>query len=353
MSRVARLAAAEVVSKAGSSDKSRCVLFVAAAHAIVSLSVMGILNAQSQNVDGAAAPRCGPAEYLQVLGSGGPMHAEGRGGAAYAIWLSGQPSIVVDMGGDSPSALSRAGAAPASVEVILISHLHADHVSGLSDFLWGEMTARRQKPLIVTGPGGNDQDFPDTSEFLKRLIGEGGAFPAMSGLLAGDPFAVRVTTLNASYEMPQQVLTHSGVVVSALAVPHGRAPAVAYRVDAPHFKIVFAGDQSGLNPSFIEFATGADVLVLHAIVSDRAKDDRLANIVGLPGRLGSLARASEAKRVVLGHLMDQPSASGPESLWSLADLQGVMRSFRREYHGDVTLASDGTCITLGATGQRR
>lgn len=161
------------------------------------------------------------------------MHAEGRGCSAYAIWLSGRPAIVVDMGGDTPTALARAGAVPADVDVILVSHLHADHVSGLVDFLWGEMTAERREGLIIAGPNGLEQDFPSTEDFLQRLIGEGGAFPAMRTLLADDPFAIRVITLDASCSTPQHVLKHNGVMITALSVPHGKAPALAYRLDTP------------------------------------------------------------------------------------------------------------------------
>jgi ribonuclease BN (tRNA processing enzyme) len=101
--------------------------------------------------------------YLQVLGSGGPMHAEGRGGSAYALWLSRRPVVVVDMGADTPAALARAGAPRGSVEVLLVTHLHADHVSGVADFLWGEMAAERQGTLVVAGPGTNSD-----SEQAKR-----------------------------------------------------------------------------------------------------------------------------------------------------------------------------------------
>lgn len=88
------------------------------------------------------------------------MHAEGRGGSAYALWLSNRPAIVVDIGGDTPTALAHAGAGPGSVDVVLISHLHADHVAGLPDFLWGEMTAERRKALVVAdGPVTLASDF--------------------------------------------------------------------------------------------------------------------------------------------------------------------------------------------------
>ena len=274
------------------------------------------------------------------------MHAEGRGCSAYALWLSGRPAIVVDMGGDTPTALARAGAGPAAVDVILISHLHADHVAGLVDFLWGEMTAERREALIIAGPNGGEQDFPSTEDFLNRLLGEGGAFPAMRTLFASDPFAIRVTSVDASPSSPQHVLQHEDVVVTALAVPHGKAPALAYRLDTPRSRIVLAGDQSGLNPSFVDFASDADVLVLHQMLTERAKDDRLASIVGLPGQFGALARAVRAKRVVLSHLMGQPGTAGQASLWSLADVEALLADFQREYTGPVILASDLACIEL-------
>jgi ribonuclease Z len=290
-------------------------------------------------------PRDG-ATYLQVLGSGGPMHAEGRGGSAYALWRSDRPAIVVDMGADTPAALAGAGAQPASVEVLLLSHLHADHASDVSDFLWGEIVAERRQPLAIAGPDSNNDAFPALPAFLERLFGAHGAFPTLSGLLTGAPFALRVTTLPVSLPTPQPVLEHGGIAITALSVPHGPAPALAYRLEGPRVSIVFAGDQSGLHPRFAEFASGTDLFVLHAAVTDRGKDHRLAAIIGVPERLGSLARASGAKRVVLSHLMGQPGHSEQARLWSLSDIDSVIESVRRAYQGPVTLASDFTCLAL-------
>ena len=165
-------------------------------------------------------------------------------------WRSNRPAIVVDMGADTPAALAGAGAQPASVEVLLLSHLHADHASGVADFLWGEMVAERRQPLAIAGPDSNSDAFPALPAFLERLFGAHGAFPTLSGLLTGAPFALRVTTLPVSLPTPQPVLEHGGIAITALSVPHGPAPALAYRLEGPRVSIVFAGNQSGLHPRF-------------------------------------------------------------------------------------------------------
>lgn len=321
---------------------------LAIAGPLVILGVSCTPGGPTSAIDGTNRWQC-PREgktYLQVLGSGGPMHADGRGGSAYALWLSNRPSIVVDMGGDTPTALARAGAEPTSVEVLLLSHLHADHVSGLADFLWGEMAAERQEPLAIAGPDSSSPAFPSLPDFLQRLIGAEGAFPTLKGLQSGAPFALQVTALPVADPAPQRVLERGGIAITALSVPHGAAPALAYRLEGPRVSVVLAGDQSGLHPHFAEFASGADVLIFHATVNDRAKDHRLAGIVGIPSRLGELARASGVKRVVLSHLMGQPGDSEQAKRWSLSDIEGVVESVRRAYQGPVTLASDFECIAL-------
>lgn len=290
-------------------------------------------------------PRDGQA-YLQILGSGGPMHAEGRGGSAYALWLSNRPAIVVDMGGDTPTALARAGAMPASVEALLISHVHADHVSGLADFLWGEMASDRRQPLAIAGPASNTEIFPSLPVFLDRLIGANGVFPTVRGLQDGAPFPLHVTTLSVDDRTPQRVFDQAGVAITALAVPHGAAPALAYRLEGPGVSVVLAGDQSGLHPQFAEFAADAGVLVFHAMVNERAVGQGLAGQVGIPSRLGELARASRARRVVLSHLMGEPGDSERAKRWSLSDLDGVVASVRRAYEGPIALATDLMCLPL-------
>ncbi len=96
----------------------------------------------------AAAPICASHDVaVEVLGSGGPMHASGRGGSAYLLWLHHEPALVVDMGGDTPAKPSAAGGWKlAPLPLLLISHLHPDHVSGLADFLLSEINTPRKTP---------------------------------------------------------------------------------------------------------------------------------------------------------------------------------------------------------------
>lgn len=102
---------------------------------------------------------------VEVLGSGGPMHGDGRGNVAYLLWLHHKPALVVDMGGDTPAKLSGAGAHAGTLPLVLISHLHPDHVSGLPDFLWGEINAPRRLPLMLAGPVAGAIIFPPSRIF--------------------------------------------------------------------------------------------------------------------------------------------------------------------------------------------
>lgn len=280
---------------------------------------------------------------LQVLGSGGPMHAEGRGSAAYLLWHSGRPAAVVDMGGDTATALARAGVEAGEIDTLLVSHFHPDHVSGLPDFLWGEIVANRDRPLTIVGPSGTDT-FPALETFLARQFGEQGSFPFMSGVLSGEAFELETRTVDVALATPQLVVELDGLRFSALGVPHGRAPALAFRIDGPNFRIVLSGDQTARLPAFPRFAKNADVLVVHAMITDEAASSPLSQAVALPGVLGGQALEAAARHVVLGHLMGHSDADS--RLWSLAALDDVYAGIRDSYAGTITLASDGLCIPL-------
>ena len=66
---------------------------------------------------------------------------------------------------------------------------------------------------------------------------------------------------------PSIVFDRQGITVTALGIPHGNIPTLAYRVQTRDVSVVFSSDQTGTNPRFIEFAKGANILVMHLAIA--------------------------------------------------------------------------------------
>jgi ribonuclease BN (tRNA processing enzyme) len=293
----------------------------------------------------AAAPPCARHEVaVQVLGSGGPMHGGARGGSAYLLWVHHQPAAVIDMGGDTATKLAAAGVEPGTVGTLLISHLHPDHVSGLPDFLWGEITAQRTMPLTIAGPDGGGAGFPDIKVFLERQFAVGGLYPRMQGMFDGTafPLSVQIVALAGA----TQIANQTGLKITALPVKHGPAPALAYRVEGADFAVVFGGDQTYADPGFSQFAADADLLVMHAMVVDGADGNALTQTVGLPRDLGLRAAEAHARHVILSHFMRAPATSANAPLWSLNDIDAVRATIARAYRGRIDLAENLGCYPV-------
>ena len=67
---------------------------------------------------------------------------------------------------------------------------------------------------------------------------------------------------------PTDVLVDGAIRVRGLGVPHGRVPAVGYRMDVGDASIAFSSDQNGSNPAWTDLIQGVDVLVAHFAVSE-------------------------------------------------------------------------------------
>ncbi len=88
-----------------------------------------------------------------LLGSGGMMPLPKRALTALLLRYNGN-SILTDCGEGTQVALRKTGWSPKSVGLILFTHFHADHVSGLPGFLLTLGNAERTEPLLMAGPRG-------------------------------------------------------------------------------------------------------------------------------------------------------------------------------------------------------
>ena len=282
---------------------------------------------------------------LQVLGSGGPSAGGTRASTGYLIWRRGRAVVMVDAGGGTFLRFGEAGAKLQDLSLLAVSHLHPDHVSDLPALLWLSELAR-QEPLKVAGPSGGVR-FPSFDVFLKKLFDADGAFPVLGGTLgrSGQGIRLEVVVVDAAAATAQSVLSDGGLEVSAIGAPHGDVPSLAYRVEVEGRSIVFGSDQTGGDPRFSTFASGADVLVMHLGLTEQAAAP-VTRFHAKPAAVGRLAQQAMAKRLVLSHLMKAPPTVPTSGWFSLFDVEHTVAEVRKYFSGPIVAAADLQCIPI-------
>ena len=88
-----------------------------------------------------------------LLGTGGMMPLPNRYITSLLTRYNGS-SLLIDCGEGTQVAMKKFGYSFKPVDVILITHFHADHVSGLPGFLLTMGNADRREDLLIVGPKG-------------------------------------------------------------------------------------------------------------------------------------------------------------------------------------------------------
>ena len=299
---------------------------------ILSVSTNGFCAAPD-----AAGPACPPASgvALQILGSGGPVADDGRASSAYLVWLDGRARVLVDAGGGSFLRFGEAGARFGDLELVALSHYHTDHAADLPAILKSGYFSDRTRALAISGPASGGP-FPGLDTFLNGLLdAERGAFAYLSGYLDGTDGLVRLERTGIDHRAGEatQVLDSNGLKVTAIGVPHGIVPALAYRVEAAGRSLVFGSDQTGEAEPFSRFAAGADVLVATMAIPEAAGRGA-RSLHATPSAIGKMAQRTGTGKLVLSHFMAR----------SLANLADNVREVEKSYGGEVVTATDLACL---------
>jgi ribonuclease BN (tRNA processing enzyme) len=297
--------------------------------AIVSMLVLLLIPSN------ASAQSCvGNPVAVQILGSGGPRANPDRASSSYVLWIGAQAKILVDMGGGAFLRFGQAQAKLSDLSLVAISHLHPDHVSDLPALLWLSHQARKD-PLPIAGPSGNEV-APSFSTFLSRLFDEKtGAFQVLGPTLGatqgktGGGVRLEVGVVDVMKAEPSIVFDRQGVTVTALGIPHGDIPTLAYRVQTRDVSVVFSSDQTGTNPRFVEFAKGANVLVMHLNIAAGATSPLHAS----PGVVGRVAQDAGVGRLIVSHI-------------SQFDLDAAIAELKKFYTGPLTIGADLQCTQV-------
>jgi ribonuclease BN (tRNA processing enzyme) len=284
----------------------------------------------------ASAQSCGANPIaVQILGSGGPMINRDRASTSYLLWINAQARILVDMGGGAFLRFGQAQAKLSDLSLVAISHFHPDHVSDLPALLWLSNFTRKE-PLPIVGPSGNDL-VPGFPTFLSRLFdAKNGAFQVLGTTLGGPPVAgvgggvrLDVSVVDVTKAEPSTVFDQQGVTVTALGIPHGNIPTLAYRLQTRDASIVFSSDQTGTNPRFVDFARGANVLVMHLAIAAGAT----SSLHAPPAVVGRVAQEAGVGRLIVSHI-------------GQFDLDAAITDLKKFYTGPLTVGADLQCTSV-------
>jgi ribonuclease BN (tRNA processing enzyme) len=299
-------------------------------------SVIVCLLALLSMSSSASAQGCGANPVaVQILGSGGPVINRDRASTSYLLWIDAQAKMLVDMGGGAFLRFGQAQAKLSDLSLVAISHFHPDHVSDLPALLWLSNFTRKE-PLPIVGPSGNDL-VPGFPIFLSRLFdAKSGAFQVLGTTLGGPPVTgvgggvrLEVSVVDVTKTEPSTVFDQQGVTVTALGIPHGNIPTLAYRIQTRDASIVFSSDQTGTNPRFVDFARGANVLVMHLAIAAGAA----SSLHAPPAVVGRVAQEAGVGRLIVSHI-------GP------FNLDAAITDLKKFYTGPLIVGADLQCTLV-------
>jgi ribonuclease BN (tRNA processing enzyme) len=302
---------------------------------------------------------------VMVLGSGGPMAvSNGRASAGYLVFTDGQPRVLMGMGGGTFQRLGQSGVNIHAMDILLLSHLHADHDGELTPMIktiyFHNLLARtsRTNPIRIWGPDSNGVTFPAPNDTVLQYpstvdyVNDHYALPdgsdrylhifatAISG--GASQFAVEPHNLNptvAGATIENVLTAPDGLQVDAIAVNHGPAPAVAYRISYKGRSVVYSGDTSSMSDNMITIASHADLLIYDTSIMDVAPPNPVFHALHTsPTRLGQVAAAAHPRHLLLSHLT-------PVTEPNIKTIKDIIRS--QGYHGHISAAHDLAIYNLG------
>jgi ribonuclease BN (tRNA processing enzyme) len=231
---------------------------------------------------------------LRVLGSGDPFGSGGRHQSAYLVEAGGW-RILLDCGAGTLPGLRRFRVDPATLDLVLLTHLHGDHVAGLPVIFHAyQHLTPRSRPLRVAGPPG----IRGRVESIYRTF-----YPPVPGAVRR--FRVEYRTLPAGRAFQPDGL--EGVEVHPFRVRHqSRRQNFGYRLELMGKRLVYTGD-TGWFARLAEHVRGADLLLCECTHRRGASPKHLSL-----SELKAHRRHLDARSILLTHL-------GPE----VVHLKGV------------------------------
>lgn len=277
----------------------------------------------------------GQALKVTLLGTGNPRPSIDRFGPSILV-EAGQQYLLFDCGRGATIRLSQAGVPFSSVSALFLTHLHSDHVVGLSDLWLTGWIMGRHVPLQVWGPAGTTDMLKHLEQahafdvHVRRDIDE--QLPAQGAVLTGKDISEGI------------VYENDGLKVTAFLVDHGLVkPAFGYRIDYQAHSVVLSGDTRP-SENLVKFARGTDVLI-HEVFDPEAYREvgnsltneqrlRVREHHTIPEEAGQIFTKVAPKLAVYSHIVPP-------------DVPDVIPHTRKTYSGPLEVGEDLMTIEIG------
>jgi len=271
--------------------------------------------------------------WVQILGSGGAELDDRRSSAAYIIWLDGVARLLVDVGPGTSVRFDESGARLEDLDAVALTQMHADHTGGLTGFVVGAQFGRRERPLPIYGPSGNEF-LPSTSQLVQRLFGPKGAHPLLADFLTykTGSFRIKAHNVSATGSRPGLRFSNDHMRLFAIPVDHGPIPALAWRAEIGGHILVFTGDFNNNKNVIPEFAKDADALIVSHVIAEVARGQSRELHVR-PSQIGRIAKQANARMLILGQRLNR--TRGRESQ--------TREAIENNYAGPQIYANDLEC----------
>jgi ribonuclease BN (tRNA processing enzyme) len=198
--------------------------------------------------------------FVRFLGSGDAFGSGGRLQTCIYADL-GASRLLLDCGGSAMVSIKRWRIDPATIDAILITHLHGDHFAGIPFFILdAQLVTKRIRPLLIAGPPGVESRVKAAMELL---------FPGSSQIRRN--FEVTFVEL-----VENQAMVIDSLTITAYPVVHasGSTP-FALRVECGGKIVSYSGDTEWTD-SLIQAAKGADLFVSEAYFYDKQVKNHLS-----------------------------------------------------------------------------
>ena len=296
-----------------------------------------------------------------LAGTGGMMPLPYRWLTSLMLRYEGS-QILIDCGEGTQIALKKRGWSFKPIDIICITHFHADHISGLVGLLLTMGNAERTEPVTMIGPRGLEKVVNSLRIVAPEL-----------------PFPIEFIELSE----PSATITVGDYVITAYKVQHA-IPTYGYAVEIPRAgrfqveraqalglpvtywsrlqkgetvefegetyypEMVMGPPRKGLKVAYctdsrptrsiVEGARGADLFICEGMYGERGSEERAAEHKHMNfAEAAALAKAAEVRELWLTHF--SPALNHPEEFIDVA----------REIFPNAKTGTDGMSLTLKFT----